>query len=610
MDRHCDSVHQQDLSGNPRPPRPCLVHNCLRTFPQTRNDNHKQHLKKVHRLSAYSADNLLAGLSPSGRNKHYRSYCAAEPHGIEDYSAPHVQQGVGIALPSDVESLQSQSQRFEVGNRDYEYQSQAMQVSMDNATYQWVPLSEASPIPAGLVDPLPRNDFQPRMDLSMNIRTQGTNSCPSSSQGEASKLSEEDTVVTSAFCPMPSPCKKMTMQRRCQKSPTNPRRPAQELTQGLLEDARSQKSKSFSHTTSADISSRPSLQRYQTVPESHYPSLPDSYKGFGQTRDELKAARLVQASEFVEKESYCATSAQSNMSSPAASSANHDPESCGTCYKYRDFPCQLKKHLKREAKPYPCIRDNCTKRSGSKSDQMRHDNSKHVNFERWRCNLLRDHGTRCGSDDFNHPASFEKHLTSHHGLRVADAKGLVGKGRIVNKDYPDEFWCGFCGYRVRCMGDPKARRELFFTHVEDHLQARDGAQTAEASDWRPMPRDIPLPVEVVLRKKTTTNQASSPSATRVESQMPVPSRDTSFRSTATARLQPSQAPSSSDASNKRHPSKSPLLRPRGGAKRLKSDDELRHRSDERGDCGTRSRRSTIVTISCVSVWLRPSSTVD
>lgn len=609
-DRHCDSVHQQDLVGNPRPPRPCLGRDCQKTFPQTRNDNHKQHLKKVHGMSDHSADNLLAGLSPSGRIKHHQSYRSAEPHDIENYSAPHVKQGVDIALSSGVEDPKSQSQSCEVGNHGYEYQSQTMHASTDYARYQGVPLSQASLMPAGLVDPLLRNNnnSQPRMDLPINSRTQFTNSFPSSSQGGAKKSSLEDTAVTSAFFSMPSPREKMNTQLSCQKPTGDPRSPAQELIQGVLGDIRSQKSKSFSRQTSTyDISSRPSLKSYQTAPESLHPSSPDSSKGFGQTRDEVKAARIVQALEakydLVEKGSNCATDAPPNMSSPAADTANHDSQNCNTCYKHRDSPCRLKKHLERKAQLYPCIHNRCEERFGSKNDQMRHDNSKHVNFEKWRCRLMRD-GARCGSE-FNHSASFENHLTRDHRLRATDAKGLVGKGRIINENYPDEFWCGFCGYRLRCIGDAKTRRDLFFTHVEDHLKARNGEQTAKAHHWRSMPLGVPLPIELILRRKQTTNQASSSStsANRVESQMPAQSRHTSFRATATARPQPFQAPSSSDASNKRHPSKSPLLQPQGGGKRLKSDDELRHMSNGSGNSWTRSRKITTVTINCVSAWL-------
>lgn len=554
-------------------------------------------------MSNHLADNLLAGLSPSCRNKHHRSYRSAEPHDIENYSAPHVKRGVGIALSSGVADPQSQSQGFEVGNHGNEHQSQARHAFIDYAKYRGDPSFQASTIPEGLVDPLLRNNSQPRADLPMDIRTQATNSFPSFSQGGARKPSQEDTVVTSAFFSMPSPHEKMNTQLRCQTLAEDPRNPAQEIIQGVLGDIRSQKSKSFSHPTSVyDISSRPSLQSYQTAPESLHPSLPDSSKGFGRTRDELKAARIFQALEakfdFVEKESNCATNATSNMSSPAAGPANHDSQNCNTCDKHKDSPCRLKKHLERKSQLYPCIHDGCEERFGSKNDQMRHNNSKHVNFEKWRCSLV-PHGARCGSE-FNHSASFENHLIRDHRLQAVEAKGLVGKGRIINEDYPDEFWCGFCDYRLRCIGDAKTRRDLFFTHVEDHLKARNGEQTAKACHWRPMPRGVPLPIELTLRRKGTTNLAPYSSANRVQSQMSGHDRDTSFRGTATARPQPCEAPSSWDASNKRHPSKSPLLRPQGGAKRLKSDDELRHRS---GNSGTRSRRSTTVTIICVSVCL-------
>lgn len=600
-DRHCDSVHQEDLDGNPRPPRPCPWEGCARLFPQTRNDNLKHHLTKAHHMAEKEADKLIVTLATPrihhNRRTHHRFLATPA---VEDYST-HEVHGQGSAQSSAIDSLRRSLYGNEVSDGPHGDPFLPVHTSME---HQANPGSygQSSNRAGDFINPTlaSRETLETKTRTAVELQSWEQNSIPSPQQTGAKISSQEDFMSGSSFSSIPSYHEKQKMQQPCQTRAGIPIKSPQKIVEDVLGVIRSEKPRSLSHSFSAmNAPIRPSLQTYQTAPNGDYSAVDEAPHSSYQSLDAIKAAKIVHALKDIyvlqEKDAVCATEAPSNVSTPAGSPANSHPPDCKTCIKLEDSPCQKRKHLKRGAQPYYCPAAKCMKRCGSKSDIMRHHNSQHDNLEKWRCGVQQD-GLTCGKD-FNHQTSLQQHLERQHKIRSDDAKGLVRKLRIVNQDYPREFWCGICGYWLGLYGEAEARRDLMFNHFEDHLDARNDEQTGSAEDWQPQPRGACRLVERTLKRQISGRHSGASFRNRVESESPIAPRQASQRSSM--RPQPSQT--SSLADHKRQLSLSPRLRPRMESKRLKSDGELGRKGKERESGGTRSRNRPSFTIKCVCV---------
>lgn len=168
--------------------------------------------------------------------------------------------------------------------------------------------------------------------------------------------------------------------------------------------------------------------------------------------------------------------------------------------------------------------------------------------------------------------------------------------RIVNEDFPTKFRCGICECWLALDGDPEARRELMFTHIEDHLLARNGERFGTAEDWRP---EVLGDAQIVEKTLYCAKQAGSTSRNSFETKPPT------GRAPATRGVvRPQPAKASYSADNKRQSSMSPSLRPQV-AKKLKSDTDLglKTKGKETGTPKSRRGNATVATITytCVSI---------
>jgi hypothetical protein len=131
--------------------------------------------------------------------------------------------------------------------------------------------------------------------------------------------------------------------------------------------------------------------------------------------------------------------------------------------------CDLKKHMKRHAKPYGCTYPKCHKRFGAKSDWKRHENSQHFQLEAFRCGKKTASGQVCG-EHFFRIDPFKKHLESQHNMEVREEREAEAKRRRIGKNCQQQFWCGFHGDIIELKEKRNAAWDERFDHIAYHFE--------------------------------------------------------------------------------------------------------------------------------------------
>ncbi|KAH8893121.1 hypothetical protein GQ53DRAFT_102717 [Thozetella sp. PMI_491] len=157
---------------------------------------------------------------------------------------------------------------------------------------------------------------------------------------------------------------------------------------------------------------------------------------------------------------------------------------CTECPKSFNRQCELKKHMKRHAKPYGCTFLGCSKRFGSKNDWKRHENSQHFQLEVWKCEELTGDGTkqRCGKV-CHRRETFKHHLDKDHSITDLKAVDKTLEASRIGRTCESRFWCGFCERKIEATPDGKPAFAQRFDHIDDHLFGRSGPKK-QISEWK------------------------------------------------------------------------------------------------------------------------------
>jgi len=131
--------------------------------------------------------------------------------------------------------------------------------------------------------------------------------------------------------------------------------------------------------------------------------------------------------------------------------------------------CDLKKHMKRHAKPYGCTYPKCHKRFGAKSDWKRHENSQHFQLEAFRCGQKSAGGQVCG-EHFFRVEPFKRHLESHHKMVEPEEREAEAKARRIGKNCQQQFWCGFHNQIIVLKERRNAAWDERFDHIAYHFE--------------------------------------------------------------------------------------------------------------------------------------------
>ncbi|KAK4122321.1 hypothetical protein N657DRAFT_499390 [Parathielavia appendiculata] len=167
---------------------------------------------------------------------------------------------------------------------------------------------------------------------------------------------------------------------------------------------------------------------------------------------------------------------------------------CEDCHKTFVRRCELKKHMKRHAKPYACTFAKCVKKFGSKNDWKRHENSQHFQLEIWRCAekaVDRPDQQECGKV-CHRRESLKSHLERDHGIQDLGVLDKKLTDCRMGRNFESRFWCGFCQKTIEPTGKGGPAHSERFDHIDDHFNGRGGLPKADIRDWKHVDTD---PVE-------------------------------------------------------------------------------------------------------------------
>jgi hypothetical protein len=202
---------------------------------------------------------------------------------------------------------------------------------------------------------------------------------------------------------------------------------------------------------------------------------------------------------------------------PPSSSPSTPPLSCPNCSKTcrrpsemayvtppfdRSFPpnAPSRKHMKRHSRPYSCTFPPCTKTFGSKNDWRRHENSQHLHYESWHCNLHlsttntsttlepqdqdkdknldhNDDATACKHISY-HLDAFKSHLSRTHSIPQPSINAHATRARHLLPT-PSTFHCGFCPLAI-----PQPDWSARFDHLDAHFTGRGGSAKVSMAAWK------------------------------------------------------------------------------------------------------------------------------
>ncbi|KAJ4396481.1 hypothetical protein N0V93_000700 [Gnomoniopsis smithogilvyi] len=150
------------------------------------------------------------------------------------------------------------------------------------------------------------------------------------------------------------------------------------------------------------------------------------------------------------------------------------------CEKSFHRQCELRKHMKRHAKPYGCTFPQCTKRFGSKNDWKRHENSQHYQLELWKCNeMSKLHVGELCNRPYSRREQFKTHLSKDHGITESATIDQKLEDCLDGRNYEVRFWCGFCRKMVKVKEKGLKAWLGRFNHIDDHFSG-----LMDISDWK------------------------------------------------------------------------------------------------------------------------------
>ncbi|KAL7936964.1 hypothetical protein V8C35DRAFT_212381 [Trichoderma chlorosporum] len=152
-------------------------------------------------------------------------------------------------------------------------------------------------------------------------------------------------------------------------------------------------------------------------------------------------------------------------------------ETCGECKKVFSRPCELRKHMKRHAKPYGCTYKTCGKMFGSKNDWKRHESSQHFQLESWNCNI-----SGCGKV-LPRRELFKMHLIQHHKLQNSQEIETLQETCRLGRHCDPRFWCGFCDKFVEIQGEVVNSWTKRCDHIDNHLFGKDDLEKKTMDKW-------------------------------------------------------------------------------------------------------------------------------
>ncbi|KAK3301287.1 uncharacterized protein B0H64DRAFT_383137, partial [Chaetomium fimeti] len=219
--------------------------------------------------------------------------------------------------------------------------------------------------------------------------------------------------------------------------------------------------------------------------------------------DEIRASAVIQSliqkgklSEMLKKLGYSVSEETDtkDQKPPVASSTTSETgrvHKCQECTKTFIRLCELKKHMKRHAKPYACTFAKCSKKFGSKNDWKRHENSQHFQLEIWRCAEKatdRPDQQECGKV-CHRPESLKSHLEKDHGIYdQATLDKKLGDCRL-GRNFESRFWCGFCQKTIEPTGKGGPAHSERFDHIDDHFNGKGGFSKEGIENWKHIDTD-------------------------------------------------------------------------------------------------------------------------
>ncbi|KAL2196451.1 hypothetical protein P885DRAFT_37600 [Corynascus similis CBS 632.67] len=216
--------------------------------------------------------------------------------------------------------------------------------------------------------------------------------------------------------------------------------------------------------------------------------------------DETQASAFVESlikkgklGEVLKKLGYPAldnTDTKGHRQTTPSSTTNDDGRAykCNECIKVFTRACELRKHEQRHVKPYACTFAKCSKKFGSKSDWMRHENNQHEQLEIWRCaeksNDQRNQ-VECGKV-CHRRESLKAHLERDHGIHDLAVLDKKLDERRMGRNFQSRFWCGFCRKTVepKPTGKGGPAHSERFDHIDDHFKGKNGMSKADIKDWK------------------------------------------------------------------------------------------------------------------------------
>ncbi|KAH6845085.1 hypothetical protein B0I37DRAFT_355594 [Chaetomium sp. MPI-CAGE-AT-0009] len=219
--------------------------------------------------------------------------------------------------------------------------------------------------------------------------------------------------------------------------------------------------------------------------------------------DEIRASAIIQSliekgklGEMLKKLGYSASEEadikdqKPAVASLTASETGH-VNKCHQCPKTFSRRCELKKHVKRHAKPYACTFAKCCKKFGSKNDWKRHENSQHFQLEIWRCaekTADRPDQQECGKV-CHRRESLKSHLEKDHGIYdQATLDKKLGDCRL-GRNFESRFWCGFCQKTIEPTGKGGPAHSERFDHIDDHFNGKGGFRKEGIENWKHIDTD-------------------------------------------------------------------------------------------------------------------------
>ncbi|KAH6649856.1 hypothetical protein F5144DRAFT_588478 [Chaetomium tenue] len=179
---------------------------------------------------------------------------------------------------------------------------------------------------------------------------------------------------------------------------------------------------------------------------------------------------------------------------------------CNECQKTFTRPSELRKHMKRHAKPYACTFAKCCKKFGSKNDWKRHENSQHFQLEIWRCaeqTADRPDQQECGKV-CHRRESLKSHLEKDHGMYGQAMLDKKLSDCRLGRNFESRFWCGFCQKTIEPTGKGGPAHSERFDHIDDHFNGKNGLPKADINNWKHIDTD---PLDTPASSPTKSKRA-------------------------------------------------------------------------------------------------------